>query len=153
MKLISLLFSVLLFSLPAQAVVEGYKYQFDNEQDDERFAALVKDLRCPKCQNQDLADSNAPVASDMREKVYDMMQAGKSDDEIVGYMVDRYGDFVHYTPPVSSQTYLLWFGPLLVFIFGLIVLIVIRRGQKQPPLPLSEEERARLQALKNKADS
>lgn len=153
MKLISLLFSVLLFSLPAQAVVEGYKYQFDSEQDDERFAALVKDLRCPKCQNQDLADSNAPVASDMREKVYDMMQAGKSDDEIVGYMVDRYGDFVHYTPPVSSQTYLLWFGPLLVFIFGLIVLIVIRRGQKQPPLPLSEEERARLQALKNKADS
>ena len=153
MKLISLLFSVLLFSLPAQAVVEGYKYQFDNEQDDERFAALVKDLRCPKCQNQDLADSNAPVASDMREKVYDMMQAGKSDDEIVGYMVDRYGDFVHYTPPVSSQTYLLWFGPLLVFIFGLIVLIAIRRGQKQPPLPLSEEERARLQALKNKADS
>ncbi|MDK2777914.1 MAG: cytochrome c-type biogenesis protein CcmH [Pseudomonadota bacterium] len=153
MKLISLLFSVLLFSLPAQAVVEGYKYQFDNEQDDERFAALVKDLRCPKCQNQDLADSNAPVASDMREKVYDMMQAGKSDDEIVGYMVDRYGDFVHYTPPVSSQTYLLWFGPLLVFIFGLIVLIVIRRGQKQPPLPLSEEEQARLQALKNKADS
>ncbi len=153
MKLISLLFSVLLFSLPAQAVVEGYKYQFDSEQDNERFAALVKDLRCPKCQNQDLADSNAPVASDMREKVYEMMQAGKSDDEIVGYMVDRYGDFVHYTPPVSSQTYLLWFGPLLVFILGLIVLIAIRRGQKQPPLPLSEEEQARLQALKNKADS
>lgn len=153
MKFISAFLLAILFSLPAMAVVEGYKYQFDNEADSERFTQLTQDLRCPKCQNQDLADSGAPVASDMRSKIYEMMQAGKSNDEIVGYMVDRYGDFVTYTPPVRSKTLLLWFGPLLAFLLGLVLLIVLRRGQKQPAAPLTDEEQARLNALKNKADS
>ena len=140
------------FSLPAFAVVEGYKYQFDSQQDTDRFNKLAEDLRCPKCQNQKLADSNAPVASDMREKVYEMMQSGSSDEQIVDYMVDRYGDFVHYTPPVKSKTIFLWAAPAVVFVIGLLVLVMIRRGQKQAPQPLTEEEKARLNALKNKAD-
>lgn len=140
------------FSLPAFAVVEGYKYQFDSQQDTDRFNKLAEDLRCPKCQNQNLADSNAPVASDMREKVYEMMQSGSSDEQIVDYMVDRYGDFVHYTPPVKSKTIFLWAAPAVVFVIGLLVLVMIRRGQKQAPKPLTEEEKARLNALKNKAD-
>ncbi|MAS23789.1 MAG: cytochrome c-type biogenesis protein CcmH [Oceanospirillaceae bacterium] len=140
------------FSLPAFAVVEGYKYQFDSQQDTDRFNKLAEDLRCPKCQNQNLADSNAPVASDMREKVYEMMQSGSSDEQIVDYMVDRYGDFVHYTPPVKSKTIFLWAAPAVVFVIGLLVLVMIRRGQKQAPQPLTEEEKARLNALKNKAD-
>ncbi|WP_430461938.1 cytochrome c-type biogenesis protein [Thalassolituus sp. LLYu03] len=152
MKLLAIVTLLCGLSLPAVAVVEGYKYQFDNQTDTERFNQLTKDLRCPKCQNQDLADSSAPVASDMRGKIYDMMIAGKSDDEIVGYMVDRYGDFVHYTPPVGGKTFLLWFGPVLAFVFGLLLLALLRRGQKQGPAPLSDEEKARLQALKNKAD-
>ena len=141
------------FSLPAFAVVEGYKYQFDSQQDTDRFNKLAEDLRCPKCQNQNLADSNAPVASDMREKVYEMMQSGSSDEQIVDYMVDRYGDFVHYTPPVKSKTIFLWAAPAVVFVIGLLVLVMIRRGQKQAPQPLTEEEKARLNALKNKADT
>ena len=140
------------FSLPAFAVVEGYKYKFDSQQDTDRFNKLAEDLRCPKCQNQNLADSNAPVASDMREKVYEMMQSGSSDEQIVDYMVDRYGDFVHYTPPVKSKTIFLWAAPAVVFVIGLLVLVMIRRGQKQAPQPLTEEEKARLNALKNKAD-
>jgi len=152
MKKISLIVSFLLFTLPAFAVVEGYKYQFDSQQDTDRFNQLAEDLRCPKCQNQNLADSNSPVSSDMREKIYEMMQAGKTDEEIVGYMVDRYGDFVNYTPPVKSKTVLLWVGPLIIFLIGLVVIVMIRRGPKQAALPLSDEERERLNALKNKAD-
>ena len=152
MKLITAFLTALMCAAPAFAVVEGYKYQFDNQTDTERFTQLTQDLRCPKCQNQDLADSNSPVASDMRAKIYDMMQDGKNDDEIVGYMVDRYGDFVHYTPPVKEKTLLLWFGPLLALLFGALLLVLMRRGQKKAPAPLTEEEKARLQALKNKAD-
>ena len=80
------------------------------------------------------------------------MQSGSSDEQIVDYMVDRYGDFVHYTPPVKSKTIFLWAAPAVVFVIGLLVLVMIRRGQKQAPQPLTEEEKARLNALKNKAD-
>ncbi|MAD45173.1 MAG: cytochrome c-type biogenesis protein CcmH [Oceanospirillaceae bacterium] len=152
MKKFVLIFCVCL-TLPAWAVVEGYKYQFDSQRETDRFNQLAEDLRCPKCQNQNLADSNAPVASDMREKVYEMMQAGKTDEEIVGYMVERYGDFVNYTPPVKSKTLFLWLGPVAVFVIGLLVLAMIRRGQKQALQPLTEEEKERLNALKNKADT
>ncbi|UXD87049.1 cytochrome c-type biogenesis protein [Thalassolituus hydrocarboniclasticus] len=147
------LFLCLLLPLSALATVDGYKYPFDDPEDAARFEQLAQDLRCPKCQNQNLADSNAPVAVDLRDKVYELMQEGQSDEEIVGYLVDRYGDFVRYNPPFRAETVLLWFGPALVFIFGLLLLVLIRRGQKQPPKPLSAEEQARLQALKNKAKS
>lgn len=139
--------------LPALAVVDGHKYQFDNAEDTQRFTQLAIDLRCPKCQNQNLADSNAPVAADMRDKVYELMLDGRSDDEIVGYMVDRYGDFVRYTPPFRLTTALLWIGPLLLLLLGFGLLLVIRRGQATAPAPLTDEEQARLQALKNKAES
>lgn len=148
-----LLLMCCLLSLPALAVVEGHKYRFDDPEDTRRFTQLAEELRCPKCQNQNLADSNAPVASDMREKVYELMQQGKSNDEIVGYMVDRYGDFVRYTPPFRPETLLLWFGPALVFVFGIVLLIAIRKNQKQAPAPLTDAEQARLQALKDKAKS
>ena len=143
----------LLLPLSALATVDGYKYPFDDPKDAARFEQLAQDLRCPKCQNQNLADSNAPVAVDLRDKVYELMQEGQSDEEIVGYLVDRYGDFVRYNPPFRAETVLLWFGPALVFVFGLLLLVLIRRGQKQPPAPLNADEQARLQALKNKAKS
>lgn len=151
MKLILLLIG--LFSLPALAVVDGHKYQFDDELRNKRFASLAEDLRCPKCQNQNLADSDAPVAADMRDKIYEMMQGGASDTEIVAYMVDRYGDFVRYNPPFKAETVILWFGPLLLLLLGVLLLIGIRRNQSRAPAPLTEAEQARLQALKNKAKS
>lgn len=149
MKYLLLLIS--LMSASAFAVIEGHKYQFDDPEDTRRFTQLAEDLRCPKCQNQNLADSNAPVASDMREKVYELMLQGKNNDEIVGYMVDRYGDFVRYTPPFRIETLLLWFGPLLVLGLGVLLLVLVRKNQNQAPTPLTEQERARLEALKEKA--
>jgi len=148
-----LLLSWLLFSGAALAVVEGHKYPFDNQHDTERFNQLAEDLRCPKCQNQNLADSNAPVARDMRDKVYELMQQGKSDDEVVGYMVDRYGDFVRYKPPMRLETFLLWFGPLILFALGLVLLVAVRpKGtQRQAATgsePLTADEQAKLERLK-----
>src|SRR5690606_31731410 len=101
MKLILLLIG--LCSLPALAGVHGCQYQFDDELRSKRLASLAEDLRCPKCQNQNLAASDAPVAADMRDKIYEMMQDGVSDTEIVAYMVDRYGDFVRYNPPFKAE--------------------------------------------------
>ena len=81
------------------------------------------------------------------------MQGGASDTEIVAYMVDRYGDFVRYNPPFKAETIILWFGPLLLLLLGVLLLIGIRRNQSRAPAPLTEAEQARLQALKNKAKS
>lgn len=150
----ALLLLVLMFSWPSFAVVEGHKYQFENLEDTQRFTQLAESLRCPKCQNQSLADSDSPVASDMRQKVYELMQEGQSSQEITQYMVDRYGDFVTYEPPFRPETILLWFGPVLIFSFGVLLIISLRKNQKTTAVdPLSEEELARLQALKDKVDS
>ncbi len=140
---------LLLLSAPAMAVIGGYQYEFDNPEDEARFQQLAEDLRCPKCQNQNLADSNAPVAIDLRNKVYELMQDGQSDDEIVDYLVARYGDFVRYKPPFRLDTLLLWSGPLLILLGGVLMIANLRRYQKMPVEELSEKERAHLEALKN----
>ncbi|MDF1763378.1 MAG: cytochrome c-type biogenesis protein CcmH [Oleibacter sp.] len=141
----TLLLSILFIS-PAWAVVEGYKYTFDNIEDTQRFNHLSENLRCPKCQNQNLADSNSPIASDLRSKVYELMQDGKSDDEIVDHLVARYGDFVRYTPEFRADTLLLWGGPAILFVLGLILIFNLRRRQATSA-GLSEQEEARLKRL------
>lgn len=143
-----LLFAICLslFSLPSFSVVNGHLYPFDDEVDKERFDVLAEDLRCPKCQNQNLADSYAPVASDMRDKVYELMVEGQSDDEIVTYLVDRYGDFVRYNPPVQENTFFLWFAPGVMAFIALIMIISLTRGRKESQ-SLSEEEKAKLAEL------
>ena len=145
MKLI-LALCLSLLALTSQAVVDGHKYPFDNDIDKERFEVLAAELRCPKCQNQNLADSNAPVASDLRDKVYELMIDGQTDDEIVGYLVARYGDFVRYNPPVQKNTFFLWFAPGTMVLIALIIIISITRGGKKSQ-PLSEEEKAKLAKL------
>lgn len=141
------------WTLPSLAVVEGYKYQFDSIEETQRFVHLNEELRCPKCQNQNLADSNSPIASDMREKIYELMLDGQSNDEIVQYMVDRYGEFVRYKPLFKPENLLLWFGPILMLIFGAFILVAIRKNiNRTNTKPLSDEERAKLAALKNKAE-
>ena len=135
-----------LFSLSSFAVVNGHLYPFDNDVDKKRFDVLAEDLRCPKCQNQNLADSYAPVAGDMRDKVYELMVEGQSDDEIVTYLVDRYGDFVRYNPPVQENTFFLWFAPGIMALIAFIMIISLARGRKQAQ-PLSEEEKAKLAEL------
>jgi len=102
-------------------------FEFRDEVTKIRFQALSKELRCPKCQNQNLADSNSPIAQDLRKELYELLQQGKADSEIVDFMVNRYGEFVLYRPRVSGLTYILWFGPAVLILLGIIVVIVVVR--------------------------
>jgi len=96
-----------------------------------RFQHLTQQLRCPMCQNETLADSNAPIARDLRNQIFQLMQQGKSDDEIRQYLVDRYSDYVLYDPPLKPGTWLLWFGPLLILCGGAGgVLVAIRKRSR-----------------------
>lgn len=96
-----------------------------------RFQHLTHQLRCPMCQNETLADSNAPIARDLRNQIFQMMQQGKSDEQIKQYLVARYSSFVLYDPPLSSRTWLLWFGPLLILLGGAgVVLAAIRKRNR-----------------------
>lgn len=121
-------------------------YEFRNEVDKTRYQALVKELRCPKCQNQNLADSNSQIAVDLREQVYVMINEGKSDKEIVDYMVARYGDFVLYRPKVNEMTYILWFGPAVILLIGVLVVVMILRKKASPQAdkPMSAEQKQQL---------
>ena len=96
-----------------------------------RFQQLTAQLRCPMCQNETLADSNAPIARDLRNQIFQLMQQGKSDEEIKQYLVARYSDYVLYDPPLKPGTMLLWFGPLLVLLGGAgVVLMAIRKRSR-----------------------
>ncbi|WP_233407816.1 cytochrome c-type biogenesis protein [Marinomonas spartinae] len=90
-----------------------------------RYDALVKELRCPKCQNQDIADSGSGIAKDLRHKIHDMIENGQSDKEIVDYMVARYGDFVLYRPKHNAATFALWYGPFILLGVGLVIFAVV----------------------------
>ena len=122
--------SALLASLlPVAALAAIDVYQFDNEQQEQRFRVLTEELRCPKCQNQSISDSDAGIAQDMRTRVHSMILEGRSDDEIVDYFVSRYCDFVSYRPPVNAQTSVLWLVPLILLGGGgLLIVMLLRRA-------------------------
>lgn len=96
--------------------------EFESQQMQDRFDALTFELRCAVCQNQSLADSDAPLAHDLRREIHSMMMAGQTDEQIKQFLVDRYGDFVLYRPPMQANTWFLWLGPLLLLIIGGLVL-------------------------------
>ncbi len=116
-KLASLLIACLL-SVASYAAIDVY--DFDSVQQEAQYRGLIEELRCPKCQNQNLAGSDAPIAQDLKQKTYDMIKDGRSDGEIRAYMQDRYGDFISYKPPVRPSTWILWFFPPLLLILLLI---------------------------------
>ncbi len=122
-------------------------YTFPDEVTKIRFQDLTYELRCPKCQNQNLADSNSPIAADLRAEVYDMLLDGKSDMEIMNFMVDRYGDFVLYRPKVNSTTYILWFGPVVFILIGAGVIFLFTRKKAEQPAELSEEQKQQLKSI------
>ena len=126
-------------------------YTFDSDAQEQTFRELTKELRCPKCQNQDIADSNAGLAKDLRDKTYQMVREGKDKEEIVDYMVARYGNFILYNPPLMASTLILWLGPLLVILIGGAVVVMRSRRtsavKKQLDNALSEEEQRRLAEL------
>jgi len=138
--------ALLLFSSALFARIETH--QFNSPEDEARFKNLTEELRCLVCQNQNIADSNAELAQDLRDQVYTMIQQGKSNEEIVGYMVQRYGDFVLYRPPLESSTLLLWIGPFIILIGGIGFLITfIRRRAASAEPELSTEQQARAEQL------
>jgi cytochrome c-type biogenesis protein CcmH len=109
-----------------------------------RAAALERELRCLVCQNQSLAESNAPLAMDLRTQIREQLAAGKSEREVVDYLVARYGDFVRYRPPLKANTVLLWAGPFLFLLggFSLLIRFLRRRRVPAPQLTSAERERA-----------
>lgn len=122
-----LLLVALLFSFAVSAATDTFT--FKDEAQEQQFRQLTEQLRCPKCQNNSIADSNAMIASDMRLKVYELMQEGKNKQQIVDYMVARYGNFVTYEPPVTPSTMILWVLPVLFIVGGVGVIVV--RGRKR----------------------
>jgi cytochrome c-type biogenesis protein CcmH len=151
--LVALFVTTMIFfsSLAISSPVDTYVFQ--DKVTEIRFNALNKELRCPKCQNQNLADSNSPIAADLRREVYELLQQGKADIEIVDFMVARYGDFVLYRPRVSSLTYILWYGPAGLLFVGVIVVVIIlrRKPLKKAQRTLNTSQKSKLdQILKNK---
>lgn len=127
-------------------------HQFDNPEDETRYKALIEELRCPKCQNQNLAGSDAPIAQDLKQKTYEMIKDGRSDGEIRNYMFERYGDFISYKPPMRPSTWILWiFPPILLVILILGWLYKAKKGRRQTVSDavqqLSATEEAKLQAI------
>jgi cytochrome c-type biogenesis protein CcmH len=120
--LILLLTLIMSASVLAQVPPTPEPLVFETPQQEERFNELTLELRCTVCQNQALADSDATLAHDLRRKVHEMLLMGKTNDEIKQYMVDRYGDFVLYRPPVQQNTYLLWLAPLGMLLIGALIL-------------------------------
>jgi cytochrome c-type biogenesis protein CcmH len=137
----------LVFAPMAQAAIDTYA--FDNDEQQARFSALTQQLRCPKCQNQDLADSNAPIAADLRREVHRLLSEGKSDQQVVDYLVARYGEFVRYKPAFEARTWLLWVGPGLLLITGAGLAWALVRRRRPSPLgdTLSDQEQQQLAGL------
>ena len=144
MKLLSLMFGLML-SWGVFAAIDTYT--FKSEAQEQQYRELTEQLRCPKCQNNSIADSNAIIAADMRGKVYELQQQGNSKQQIIDYMVARYGNFVTYEPPVTAATIILWIGPALFVLIGATVVVLRARRRVEKDVPLSEQEQQRLQKL------
>ena len=145
-----------LWSLPSTAVVETY--DFESEVLRERYHQFTAELRCPKCQNQNLSGSNSPIAKDLRRELYRLLHEGSNDQQIVDFMVDRYGDFILYRPRFNLETALLWLAPAIFLVLGMSVLVTVylrqRRAVDGPGAveTLDDEERQQLARLLQRTD-
>ncbi|MDK1702207.1 cytochrome c-type biogenesis protein CcmH [Serratia rubidaea] len=150
MKFAAVILAALL-SFSAAAAIDTYR--FDSVEQEQQYRELTEQLRCPKCQNNSIADSNAIIAADMRAKVYELMMQGQNKQQVIDYMVARYGNFVTYEPPVTPATLILWVGPLLFVLIGGAV--VIMRSRRRAPVnndEFSTQEKQRLAALLEETD-
>jgi cytochrome c-type biogenesis protein CcmH len=129
MKRLTLLFFLLLAAGAAALAQEPLV--FDDAAQEERYNALTLELRCTVCQNQSLADSDAPLAQDLRAEIYEMMMAGRSDDEIKTFMIERYGDFVLYRPPMQGNTLALWILPIFLLLVGAVIVFFTVRNRNR----------------------
>ncbi len=130
MRRLLLLILFVLWVAPLQAAIEAY--EFESAQMEADYKKLIDELRCLVCQNQNLSGSDADLARDLRRETYEMLQQGKSPQQVVEFMVERYGDFVLYRPQFKSTTYLLWLGPFLLLLFVLYLLVRRLRAANKP---------------------
>jgi len=145
--------ALLFISFSSFAAIEVH--EFDNDVDRLRYQTFIDEMRCPKCQNQNLAGTNSPIAEDLRRELVFMIKDGKSDKEIVDFMVERYGEFILYRPRLSPATMLLWGTPVFLLVFGVVLLLLIVRKRRRLEVGseantgLSSSERERLASLLN----
>ncbi|MEZ3499318.1 cytochrome c-type biogenesis protein CcmH [Pantoea sp. KPR_PJ] len=144
MKRFILMLCGLLMSFSLWAAIDTW--QFDSVAQEEQYRDLTASLRCPKCQNNSIADSSAMIAADMRLKVYELMKQGQSRQQIIDYMVARYGNFVTYEPPVTPSTLILWVGPALFVLLGGLI-VILRSRQRKTRSELDDTDQQRLAAI------
>lgn len=145
----------LLLLLPALSLAAIEAQQFDNAQQEADYRSLIQELRCPQCQNNNIADSNATISADMREKTLELLKQGKTKQEVVDYMVERYGNFVTYDPPLTPATVLLWLTPLFLILIGFVLLAKRKKLHRQAVSSVqnsAEFDQHRLQRILNEKD-
>ena len=144
---------ILILSLwVCQAKAEIEYRDFKQPDQEQTYQTLISELRCLVCQNQTIADSNADLAKDLRRQVYEMLQQGKSRQDIVDFMTERYGDFVMYKPALKLKTYLLWLGPVVFLLIGLATVWVLRSKTSAGEQQLTKEQQAKLNRILDKGD-
>jgi cytochrome c-type biogenesis protein CcmH len=148
MRLLSLLMGLML-SFSVFAAIDAY--QFKSPQQEQQYRQLTEMLRCPKCQNTNIAASDSIIAADMRKKTLELLNEGQNNKQIIDYMVARYGNFVTYEPPVTPSTLILWVGPALFVIVGGLV-IILRARRRQTGEQMSSQEQQRLARLIGESD-
>lgn len=140
---------VIFLSNPVLAAIEVH--EFTSETERERYQSFIDEMRCPKCQNQNLSGSDSPIAKDLRNELYAQIKEGRSDKEIVDFMVARYGEFILYKPRLTPATLALWSLPVIILVLGAGVLLAMLRRRRlasdSGPRPLSTDEQARLDVL------
>jgi len=146
-----LFLSLLLLCITPSMIARDAQPNADDPAVEQRLHKLSQELRCLVCQNETLADSRADLAEDLRREIREQIKAGKSDQEIIAFLTQRYGDYVLYNPPVKKTTYLLWFGPFVLLIGGTAVLYRYLRNRREliKESPLSAEERKRAEEILN----
>jgi cytochrome c-type biogenesis protein CcmH len=148
MKNLLLLFlALLLLPVVSQAAIE--EYAFEEEVQEERFKQLTYEMRCPKCLNSNIAGSDAPIAADLRKEVYDQILEGRTDQEILDFMSSRYGDFILYRPRLTAGTLVLWFGPALLLLGGIIIVrrMMLQSQDAATEAGLTQKEQEELDKL------
>ena len=139
----------LFFGVIASALAVIETYEFDTATERERYQHFTEVLRCPKCQNQNLSGSNSPIAEDLRRELAKQIQSGNSDETIIEFMVNRYGDYVLYDPQFKRSTWILWVAPAVIFCCGLLLILTVinKRSNKQKTSELTSAEQQRLSSL------
>ncbi|MGJ8687179.1 MAG: cytochrome c-type biogenesis protein [Spongiibacteraceae bacterium] len=150
MKAVITVFTMLLVFLSGSAFAVIESYEFDNDLQRKRYQHFIEELRCPKCQNQNLSGSDSAIAKDLRQVVHSMLIVGKSDIEITQYMLDRYGDFILYQPRFTVATAVLWLAPALLLLIGVVIWWRLSRAKTtvvKTISKLTDTEQQQLQAL------